>query len=429
MFTKSFNSTLFTFTTLFIFISSVCFAQNQWDNQISGTNKFLTDVYFIDQNQGWVTGWTGTILHTTDGGEDWHPQNPPPNNAYEGIYFVNALTGWACGYAGKLIHTTDGGATWNDQQSGTSNYLWDLHFLNADTGWAAGGDPGTFPTLEPTREIRYTTNGGDTWITQLYQDNESMLKSIYFVDKNNGYAVGETGAIIYTSNGGNNWGVQMSTNEYHFYDVFFVNSSTGWVVGVYLGLPHVSVIFNTTDGGGSWNSQTFEEDESLAGIYFVDEMTGWAVGGANTLGRVKHTTDGGINWVNQDSGTNNGLTSVFFIDNNTGWAVGYNGTIITTHIPVSVDIPSQPIEYKLSQNYPNPFNPTTTIKYSIPTDGFVKLNVFNALGEEVSTLVSAFTEAGNHIVNFEAANFSSGIYYYRLEAGDFVSMKKMILLK
>jgi hypothetical protein len=62
MLTKLFNSTLFAFTTLFMFISSVCFAQNQWYTQISGTNKFLTDVYFIDQNQGWVTGWTGTIL-------------------------------------------------------------------------------------------------------------------------------------------------------------------------------------------------------------------------------------------------------------------------------------------------------------------------------------------------------------------------------
>ncbi len=416
--------------SIFAVITSLCFAQNPWDNQNSGTNKFLTDVHFVDQNNGWISGWTGTILHTTDGGANWNPQDPPPNNAYQSVYFVDDLNGWACGYAGKMIHTTDGGNTWTDQQSGTDNYLFDLHFLNADTGWAAGGDFGSFPLFEPTRLIIYTTNGGANWITQLDQDNKSVLLSIHFADKDNGCAVGETGAIVNTANGGKAWTEQMSTTSYHFRDVYFANNNTGWVVGNYLGLPHVSVIFNTVDGGINWDSQTFEEDESLAGIYFVDELTGWAVGGATTFGRVKHTTDGGINWVNQDSGTNNLLTRVFFLDSNSGWAVGYNGTIIATENPVSVieDL-AQPVEYELLQNYPNPFNPATTIKYSIPVRGFVTLRVFNTIGEEVRTLVNEFKEAGVYEVNFEAGDLSSGIYYYKLNSGNFNTIKKMILLK
>jgi len=415
--------------SLFILFAAASYTQNQWNNQNSGTNKTLTDVHFVDQNNGWISGWTGTILHTTDGGANWNPQDPPPNNAYESVYFVDDQTGWACGYSGKMIHTIDGGNTWTDQQSGTDDFLFDLHFLNADTGWAAGGDFGTFPLFEPNRLIIYTTNGGANWITQLNQDNESVLLSIHFTDKDNGCAVGETGAIVNTANGGNVWSEQMSTTSYHFYDVYFANSSIGWVVGVYLGLPHVSVIFNTTDGGINWNSQTFEEDESLAGIYFVDEMTGWAVGGATTLGRVKHTTDGGINWVNQDSGTNNVLNKVFFVDSNTGWAVGYNGTIISTANPVSVNDYTQPVEYELLQNYPNPFNPTTTINYSILSEEFVTLRVYNAIGEELITLLSEVKSAGNYEVTFNAENLASGIYYYRINAGEFNSIKKMILIK
>jgi photosystem II stability/assembly factor-like uncharacterized protein len=86
-------------------------------------------------------------------------------------------------------------------------------------------------------------------------------------------------------------------------------------------------------------------------------------------------------------------------------------------------------EFSLEQNYPNPFNPTTTIKYSIAKAGKVSLRVFNILGEEVVNLVNEFKEAGNYKVNFNAGRLSSGIYYYRLSAGNYSSVKKMILLK
>ena len=89
--------------------------------------------------------------------------------------------------------------------------------------------------------------------------------------------------------------------------------------------------------------------------------------------------------------------------------------------------------FQLLPNYPNPFNPTTTIKYSIPTNGFVELSVFNALGEEVATLVNEFKEAGNYEINFNAGftpgELTSGIYFYRLQANNFTQTKKMILLK
>ena len=88
-----------------------------------------------------------------------------------------------------------------------------------------------------------------------------------------------------------------------------------------------------------------------------------------------------------------------------------------------------PQEYKLEQNYPNPFNPSTTISFSIPAASRVKLTLFDALGREVTQITNKDFSAGNHSINFNAAKLTSGIYFYRIEAGSFVQSKKMILLK
>jgi hypothetical protein len=88
-----------------------------------------------------------------------------------------------------------------------------------------------------------------------------------------------------------------------------------------------------------------------------------------------------------------------------------------------------PMVYDLGQNYPNPFNPSTTIKFSIPEAGIVTLRVFNLLGQEVATLLNSEKTAGVYEASFDASTLSSGIYFYTLEAKNFTSTKKMVLLK
>ena len=95
---------------------------------------------------------------------------------------------------------------------------------------------------------------------------------------------------------------------------------------------------------------------------------------------------------------------------------------------VEVDLGSLP-KFELSQNYPNPFNPSTTISFSLPQSGNVKLTVYNLLGEQVAELVNEFREAGVHTINFTASNFNSGLYIYKIEASDFVQARKMTLIK
>ena len=95
---------------------------------------------------------------------------------------------------------------------------------------------------------------------------------------------------------------------------------------------------------------------------------------------------------------------------------------------VSVEI-SRPVEFSLEQNYPNPFNPSTTIQFSIPSEGVIKLTVLNIIGEEIETLVNEYKTEGTHQVIFNAENIPSGIYFYKLDSGSFTQTRKMILIK
>ncbi|MCX6164401.1 MAG: Omp28-related outer membrane protein [Ignavibacteriae bacterium] len=89
----------------------------------------------------------------------------------------------------------------------------------------------------------------------------------------------------------------------------------------------------------------------------------------------------------------------------------------------------EPLKYNLEQNYPNPFNPVTNIHFSIPKDGYVSLKFYNILGTEVATYADGFMKAGTYNAEFDGSKLSSGIYFYKLTAGEFSSTKKMILTK
>ena len=119
---------------------------------------------------------------------------------------------------------------------------------------------------------------------------------------------------------------------------------------------------------------------------------------------------------------------------NNGWTVGDDGTILhTTNGGVSFVEEEQtnaaPIEFLLLQNYPNPFNPSTKIQYSIPQTSQVQISVYDILGNEIETLVNEEKLPGTYELTWYAEGLPSGVYFYRLQAGSFVYMKKMILLK
>jgi predicted GH43/DUF377 family glycosyl hydrolase len=111
--------------------------------------------------------------------------------------------------------------------------------------------------------------------------------------------------------------------------------------------------------------------------------------------------------------------------------IGYATSFFDSSIIDGIDISEQgfPNDYKLKQNYPNPFNPTTMINYQLPVTSYVTITIYNLLGQKVATLVNKRQQAGFYQVEWDANGFASGLYYYRIDAGNFVGIRKMIYLK
>jgi hypothetical protein len=121
---------------------------------------------------------------------------------------------------------------------------------------------------------------------------------------------------------------------------------------------------------------------------------------------------------------------VIYIDRGNTGRTNDSLRIVNTYTSVGPHlVDAIPRGFDLAQNYPNPFNPATTIRFSLPHRKYVNLSVYNTLGQLVLTLVNGNFDAGYHDVKFDASQMASGIYFYRLSAGSFISTKKMVLLK
>ena len=207
----------------------------------------------------------------------------------------------------------------------------------------------------------------------------------------------------------------------------FVNENTGWVAGS----SSYGGLYKTTNKGVEWVLQDSLSTYTYSTLFFIDENTGWA--GDYLSKYLYHTTNGGANW--EKIVKCNGLPTgaIQFVNHSTGWFVGGLGMIMKTTNGGTVFANNNslvvPDGYELFQNYPNPFNPSTTIEYSISKESPVSIIVYDITGREVATLVNEVKRAGYYTVQFNASRLSSGIYFYRITAGDFISTRKMILLK
>jgi hypothetical protein len=135
-------------------------------------------------------------------------------------------------------------------------------------------------------------------------------------------------------------------------------------------------------------------------------------------------------WVKRNYPMPTGTNKIdFFGRSQFGNDVYIDSTCLDALVGISHNGNEVPRVYSLAQNYPNPFNPTTNISFGLPKAGLVRLVVYDLLGRVVSTLVNEHRQAGTYSVSFDAANLSSGVYFYKIESGDFTSIKKMVLVK
>ena len=195
-------------------------------------------------------------------------------------------------------------------------------------------------------------------------------------------------------------------------------------------------VFLSTDNGTSWT----EVNSGLTDL----NLLGLTVNATNLFagtfdGGVFLSTDNGTSW----TAVNSGLTNLMVLSLTVSGANLFAGTLgfeigsgvwrrPLSEIITSVDETTSneiPTVYSLQQNYPNPFNPMTIINYSIPELSIVTIKVYGVLGSEIATLVNEEKPVGTYEVEFDAATLSSGIYYYKIQANNFIETKKMILLK
>jgi hypothetical protein len=144
----------------------------------------------------------------------------------------------------------------------------------------------------------------------------------------------------------------------------------------------------------------------------------------------KHIIDStlaGASWLGPADMNGDGRVTFAGVGAEDGIVVLY--TTDPTGIPANPRDAEIPGSAELHQNYPNPFNPSTTIKYKLPTSSLARLSVYDILGREVSVLVNERRDAGTHDVKFDAGRLSSGVYFYRLQAGDFTQTKRLLLLR
>jgi hypothetical protein len=217
--------------------------------------------------------------------------------------------------------------------------------------------------------------------------------------------------------------LKISASEYSFIALFigavsnetgysniFIDSSKTSISDDYH-LRHIESISSSTEGTNIYLYETLFDTTTTQGSYKGKPV------GVEYIGTDFKTVTLSIPLYYMDQQQAQDLIDHIMV-NKFGEVTGIEDVVITV-----------PDEYVLYQNYPNPFNPNTTIKYSLPEDGFINFTVFNMLGEEIVTLVDNYKMTGSYEVEFDAKSLPSGIYFYRLQAGSYIETKKMVLLR
>jgi photosystem II stability/assembly factor-like uncharacterized protein len=381
----------------------------------------ITDIDFMDQNVGcligndWAYPYSGSkgkthILNSSDGGINWEETFFSTKQYLNSLQYSNTGKIWAVGDSGMFLKSINNGISWNEfnlssQSIGNIN---DVFFITDEIGWISGSG------------IFKTTDGGSNW-ENIWQGGG--IESVFFNSIENGWFCNTSGSIYHTSDGGQNWTFQFSSSL-SLNKIVFNTNNHGIAVGREIAI--------TTDGGIHWEQiDLLENTDVLYDVYFLNDSD---IIGVGRPGSIIISNDGGNNWKKSFNHIYNDIFCIDGIDNSL-WIGGRHGTLLGTREAnlVDVDLADESNlifdDFLLHQNYPNPFNPSTKIKFAISKDGNVKIKIYDFLGREIKTVFNEYKQAGTYEINFNAAELSSGIYYYQISAGDYFETKKMVLLK
>ncbi|MEO8664320.1 MAG: YCF48-related protein [Ignavibacteria bacterium] len=408
---------------LIILTLTISSSYAQWFQQYPVTPfNHLYDVKFINKKTGWTCGNMGTIMKTTNGGNDWIRQNSQvPGEILNKIFPVDSEVVYCVGYFETILKSTDGGTNWSiirhsSTQAPTYNSLF---FLNRNVGWMA-----------KNQYVLKTTNGGITFDSTFVP--ATYINDLFFRNLDEGLFCGEGATIYRTTNGGASWNhipvVPKGQSLADFMNLTFVNASTGFTQG-----RTSNIVFKTANFGLSWDSIGIvtSADECYS-IFFPSLNKGWCAG---TFGRMFKTTNGGQDWIQENLSQFNEafINSLWFFNDSIGWAVGAATKILYTNNGGKTGLSSAnneiPKYFSLHQNYPNPFNSSTLIKFDIKRNGIYKMDIFNSIGQLTETIFETNFIEGSYEITYEAEKLTSGIYFYNLSGEGLFQNKKFSLIK
>ncbi len=363
---------------------------------VNGNNLFVgTRNYgvYLSTNDG--TNWSQTSL--TNGYSC--PVTANGNNIFAGT-----------SYNYGLYKTTNNGLSWTLTPLNQQVFSLAVNGINIFAGTGYG--------------VYLSTNNGINW-TQTSLNNQGAVNT-FAVNGNNIFAATSlySNNTFLSTNNGSTW-TQLSLNRK-------ILSLTVNGNNVFAGTDSNGV-YRSTDNGTSWTQTPLNNRRVLSLAISGNNI----FAGTSTSYGVYVSNDNGTTWIQRNEGLSNLIIwSLFKYGNYLLAATQNNGVykrqldeLIGIH-PISTETPSQ---FSLSQNYPNPFNPNTKIQFALPKSSFAKLVVYDALGRELETLVREQLNAGTYEVDWsaegEASNYPSGVYFYRLTAGNYAETKKMVLTK
>jgi photosystem II stability/assembly factor-like uncharacterized protein len=356
----------------------------------------------------------GNLYFSSDNGSNWAYIDTGLTTSditaiimYNNTLFVGA-------YGSGVFSSTDNGKSWKSSDPSLTNlnvYSFAVIDTNLFVGTFGGG-------------VFQSNNNGETWSEVNYGLANKNVRTLGVKDTRL-YAGTWGGGVYLSDDMGASW-----TQSNKGINKLFIYSVAADGSNVYLG--NDDGVYISLDGGFSWNL----ENNGLTNTYIraliiIHPNLIVATSGQGVFASMN---TGGL-WTPADSGLTDGYTYCLAVNGSTLFAGALDGEIWRR--PLSEVVTGIMEKYKgnivknfkLDQNYPNPFNPSTTISYQIPQNEFVTLKVYDITGRVIQTLVNENKSAGKYDIKFEGNNLSSGIYLFRLKAGEYTSIKKMILMK
>jgi photosystem II stability/assembly factor-like uncharacterized protein len=279
----------------------------------------------------WVVAQdTPIVYHSSDFGAHWDSTAIRTDHTFFDVFFLDSLNGWTCGVIGEVWHTTDAGASWHFQGFGDAKFFTRICAVDTSHAWAAGGEAflGRWDEADQSWDQVFTHQNSDT--VDYY--------GISFSDTLHGwmcagqYPVGDSwyggqGYIVKSTDGGADWSLLKKDTTNDYFDIDFLDSLNGWVVGGD-DRTMTAYVARTSDGGATWVGQQPDSAGLLRAVKFLNHQQGWAVG---KFGTIIHTTDDGATWHPQVSGVDSTLFAVSFSDSLYGMACGMNEVVFTSN--------------------------------------------------------------------------------------------------